>query len=91
MPEEIKSVQCCEPDGTSETVDYTCCALPGVVTDRSGRKSYYDYGPLKRLVRVQDAEGQTLQMEYDGDGNRTGLLDAAGTYRRWRSQQIGIG
>ena len=71
------------PDGTGSFVDYTCCSLPGVVTDRSGRKSYYDYDQLKRVIRVQDADGQTLQFEYDGEGNRTGLLDAKGVWTRW--------
>jgi len=33
---------------------------------------------------VQDAEGQTLQFEYDAEGNRTGLLDANGVWTRWR-------
>jgi YD repeat-containing protein len=36
-------------DGSYEEREYVCCGVPGVVRDRSGRKSYYDYDPLKRL------------------------------------------
>ena len=32
---------------------------------------------------MQDADGQTLQFEYDGEGNQTGLLDAKGVWTRW--------
>ncbi len=71
------------PDGTSQTTDYTCCALPGMVTDRSGRRSYYDYDQLKRLVRVQDADGQTLQFDYNADGDRISMLDANGVKTKW--------
>jgi len=71
------------PDGTSELTDYTCCALPGMVTDRSGRRSYSDYDQLKRLVRVQDADGQTLQFDYNADGDRVSMLDANGQRTRW--------
>lgn len=76
-------VQVLYPDGTSETTDYVCCGLPGVVTDRSGRKSYYDYDVLKRLTRVQDAQGNTLQMDYDKNGNLVRLVDSKGQLTKW--------
>ena len=66
------------PDGTSETTEYTCCGIPGVVTDRAGRKSYYDYDVMKRLTRVQDAQGNTLQLDRDANGNLRRLVDAKG-------------
>lgn len=71
------------PDGTSQLTDYTCCALPGMTTDRSGRRSYSDYDQLKRLVRVQDADGQTLQFGYNADGDRISMLDANGVKTKW--------
>ncbi len=71
------------PDGTSSEVDYVVSNLPGVVKDRSGRRSYYDYDPMKRLSRVQDAQGNTLQMDYDPSGNMTRLLDAKGNQTKW--------
>jgi len=77
-------VQVLYPDGTSETTDYVCCGLPGVVTDRAGRKSYYDYDVLKRLTRVQDAQGNTLQMDYDRNGNMVRLVDSKGQLTKWR-------
>ena len=72
------------PDGTSETTDYVCCGLPGVVTDRAGRKSYYDYDVMRRLSRVQDAQGNTLQMDTDAVGNMVRLVDSKGQLTRWR-------
>ena len=72
------------PDGTSVSYDYTCCGLPGVVTDRAGRKSYYDYDPMRRLARVQDANGGTLQMDYDAEGNLARLLDGKGNITKWQ-------
>jgi len=38
---------------------------------------------LKRLVRMQDAQGQTLQMDYDRSGNLVQLMDAKGYLTRW--------
>ena len=77
------------PDGTSVTYDYTCCGLPGIVTDRAGRKSYYDYDPLKRLARVQNAKGDTLQMDYDAEGNLVRLLDGKGSITKWQYNGMG--
>ena len=71
------------PDGTSEETDYAMGGLPGMTQDRAGRKSYYDYDALKRLVRMQDALGQTLQMDYDAAGHLLHLLDAQGHSTRW--------
>ncbi len=71
------------PDATTEETDYACCGLPGMTKDRAGRKSYYDYDALKRLVRVQDANGNTLQMDYDAEGNMVRLLDAKGHSTQW--------
>lgn len=72
------------PDGTFELISYYCCSLPSIVTDRSGRKTYYGYDKLKRLISVQDADGKTLQFGYDGDGNRISLLDAKGALTQWQ-------
>lgn len=72
------------PDGTSETTDYTCCKLPGIVKDRSGRKTYYDYDPSRHLVRVQDPQGNTLQRDLDKNGNLIRLVDAKGNLTKWR-------
>ena len=77
------------PDGTSVKYDYTCCGLPGIVTDRAGRKSYYDYDPMKRLSRVQDAKGDTLQMDYDAEGNLVRLLDGKGSITKWQYNGMG--
>ena len=77
------------PDGTSVKYDYTCCGLPGIVTDRAGRKSYYDYDPMKRLARVQDAKGDTLQMDYGPEGNLVRLLDGAGNITKWQYNGMG--
>ena len=67
------------PDGTSVSYDYTCCGLPGVVTDRAGRKSYYDYDPMRRLARVQDAKGDTPS---DGLRQRGQPVASAGWQRQ---------
>ena len=47
------------------------------------RRSYSDYDQLKRLVRVQDADGQTLQFDFNADGDRVSMLDANGQRTRW--------
>jgi RHS repeat-associated protein len=72
------------PDGTYEETEYVCCGMPGMVRDRSGRKTYYDYDPLKRPVRLQDALGKSVHVEYDAAGNLTRLLDSKGQITRWR-------
>ena len=77
------------PDGTNVTYDYTCCGLPGIITDRAGRKSYFDYDPMKRLARVQDAKGDTLQMDYDAEGKLVRLLDGKGSITKWQYNGIG--
>jgi YD repeat-containing protein len=55
------------PDGTHKDIEYVCCALPGMTRDRAGRKTYYDYDPLKRLKRVQDVAGHNMTYDYDAD------------------------
>ena len=72
------------PDGTTQETDYTCCKLPGIVKDRAGRKTYYDYDPLKRLVRVQDPAGNTLQRDFDKNGNVVRLIDSKGNLTKWQ-------
>ena len=76
-------------DGTSETTEYVCCGLPGVVTDRTGRKSYYDYDEMKRPKRVQDAQGDTLQMDYDLKGQPVRLIDGKGHLTKWQYDNAG--
>jgi RHS repeat-associated protein len=77
------------PDGTFEKVDRVCCGLPGVVTDRSGRKAYFDYDQLKRLRRVQDASGHDVNYTYDADGRLTRLADSKNNWTRWRYDSSG--
>ena len=77
------------PDGTSETTDYVCCGLAGAVTDRAGRKSYYDYDAMKRLARVQDAAGNSVSVERDAEGRVLRLLDAKGNATRWTYDAVG--
>ena len=76
------------PDGTSETTEYTCCGIPGVETDRAGRKSYFDYDVMKRLTRVQDAQGNTLQLDRDTNGNLLRLVDAKGHLTKWQYDAV---
>ena len=76
------------PDGTSETTEYTCCGIPGVETDRAGRKSYFDYDVMKRLTRVQDAAGNTLEMDRDANGNLLRLVDAKGHLTKWNYDAV---
>ena len=76
------------PDSTYASVEYVCCGMPGMVRDRAGRRSYYDYDPLKRLTRVQDAAGQSLEYRYDGAGNLLELLDAKGKSTKWQYDNL---
>ncbi|MEO6907155.1 MAG: hypothetical protein ABI210_04620, partial [Abditibacteriaceae bacterium] len=71
------------PDSTSQETIYVCCNLPGLVKDRSGKITYYDYDALKRLIRVQDSAGNTASYQYDADGNMLKLLDAKGIQTLW--------
>ena len=46
--------------------------------DRAGRKTYLDYDELKRPVRLQDAMGQSVSLDYDLAGNVSQVTDTAG-------------
>ena len=65
-------------DGTTTETESICCGVPGMTKDRAGRRTYYDYDPLKRLTRVQDSQGNSVHYEYDAVGNRTRMIDPAG-------------
>ena len=71
------------PDNSKTEQATNCCGLPGMTTDRSGRKTYYDYDPLKRLIRVQDASGNTLQLDYLPGGQLRRIVDAKGNTTRF--------
>jgi len=70
-------------DAIGRVATYVCCNLPGLVKDRAGRITYYDYDALKRLIRVQDSAGNTVSYQYDANGNRTKLIDANGNTTLW--------
>ncbi len=72
------------PDGTYSQIQYVCCGLPGAVRDRAGRWNFYDYDPLKRLVRTQDPAGRSVFYGYDAESNLTSLRDAKGQLTTWR-------
>ena len=76
------------PDNTYASVEYVCCGMPGMVRDRAGRKSYYDYDPMKRVTRVQDAIGQSVEYRYDAAGNLIELLDANGKSTKWQHDAL---
>lgn len=71
------------PDGTYSSIEYVCCGMPGVMRDRSGRKTYYDYDPLKRLIRTQDATGNVVNYDYDYDSNLIKLGDTKNNRTHW--------
>lgn len=77
------------PDGTYSQVEYVCCGLPGAVRDRSGRWMYYDYDPLKRLVRTQDAGARSVFYGYDADSNIVSLRDTKGQHTSLRYDSSG--
>ncbi|HEX8234532.1 MAG TPA: RHS repeat-associated core domain-containing protein [Abditibacteriaceae bacterium] len=76
------------PDGTHADTEYVCCGLPGMTSDRSGRRSYRDYDPLKRLLRTQDAQAGSISYEYDPNGNRIRMLDSKGNGTTWRYDSV---
>ena len=44
---------------------------------------------MKRLSRVQDAKGDTLEMNYDAEGNLVRLLDGKGSITKWQYNGVG--
>jgi RHS repeat-associated protein len=71
------------PDGTYEENLDVCCGLVGVHRERSGRLDYYDYDPMKRLIRMQDANGNSVQYSYDASSHLIEQVDAKGNQTRW--------
>jgi len=65
------------PDGEgTRTIGYTPSGQRDHVTDQSGTTSYR-YDGRDRLARVTDANGRTIEYEYDAAGNRTAVITAS--------------
>ena len=54
-----------------------------MTTDRSGKKTYYDYDPMKRVTRMQDSNGDSASYSYDKLGQLVKLTDGKNNVTQW--------
>ena len=64
---------------TSLTYTYNAQGNPLTGTNQAGSVTSYAYDPSGQLIQVTLPGGRTIKYKYDADGNRTSVVDSAGT------------
>ena len=70
------------PDGTYQSIGYDRME-PGLLRDRMGRETHFEYDGLRRLTAVKDALNRVTRFQWCGCGSLDSILDPLGRMTRW--------